>query len=59
MKLDLTENETSVLFSVIDAGVKAVGAQAVLPLAPVLMKLHKAAEDAAKEAKHGDDDVQP
>jgi len=40
--LELTEQEAGNLMAIVDAGVKAAGAQAVLPLAPVLTKLNEA-----------------
>ena len=48
MKLELSEAETHNLLAVLDAGVKALGAQSVLPLAPVLQKIN-AAQSVAKD----------
>ena len=40
--LELTRDELQVLVGILDAGTKAVGLQAVVPLAPVLVKLEEA-----------------
>ncbi len=40
--IELTQDELRVIVGVLDAGVKAAGLQAVVPLAPVLMKLEQA-----------------
>ncbi len=42
--LELTQSELQTLVGVLDAGVKAAGLQAVVPLAPVLMKLEQAGQ---------------
>ncbi len=47
--LELTKNELQVLVGVLDAGVKAAGLQAVVPLAPVVEKLEQAGQVFANE----------
>ncbi len=42
--LELTQPELQILVGVLDAGVKAAGLQAVVPLAPVLEKLEQAGQ---------------
>ena len=54
--LELTEQELSNMMAVLDAGVKAAGAQAVRPLAPVFAKIDAAIEAAQAEQQKEDDD---
>lgn len=55
IKLELTEQETQNLMAVLDAGVKAAGAQVVRPLAPIFAKLDAAIEAAQQEQEIDDD----
>lgn len=54
IKLELTEQELSNMVAVLDVGVKAAGAQAVRPLAPVFAKID-AAIDAAQQEQEAED----
>ena len=47
--LELTEQETGNLMAVINAGVRGLGTEAVLPLAPILTKINAAV---AADPKH-------
>ena len=52
--LELTRDELQVLVGSLDAGTKAVGLQAVVPLAPVRVELEEAGKSFAP-ASNGDD----
>ena len=54
IKLEFTEQELSNLMAVVDAGVKAAGAQAVRPMAPIFAKIDAAI--AAEQQKQEDAD---
>lgn len=53
MKLELTEQELQNLLAVLNEGVGVLKLQAVLPLAPILMKLDVANQKTGKPADDG------
>ena len=58
--LELTEDEANNLMAVIDAGVKTMGVQAVMPLTPILGKINEAITAKANGATHmGSPDAGP
>ena len=52
--LELTHDELQALVGILDAGTKALGLQAVVPLAPVLAKLEAAGETFAPASNGAD-----
>jgi len=49
MKIEINEQELQVLLSVLDAGVKTLGLNSVIPIANLLVKLNNAKQNAEKE----------
>jgi len=50
--LEFTEDEAGNLLAIIDAGVKAMGVQAVMPLTPILSKINEAIAAKSNGADH-------
>jgi hypothetical protein len=60
INLEFTEEEANNLMAVVDAGVKALGVQAVLPLVPVLTKINQAVAAKSSGTTHmGSPDAAP
>ena len=50
--LEFTEDEAGNLMAIIDAGVKTMGVQAVMPLVPILSKINEAIAAKSNGADH-------